>query len=155
MKKDKTLTELIVGIIFLGAVVQIIILIAFQNDLYNAAGLWSGIVIGIGMAVHMKHSIEDALDLGEEGAPKHIRKTYAFRMTVVIIAMGCVLYFLLLSPIVLRILKAAIGFLIRIVRILFHPLYLLCAFVWRKLRRVCFRLKVFFRKRRNSLENTK
>ena len=29
MKKDKTLTELIVGIIFLGAVVQIIILIAF------------------------------------------------------------------------------------------------------------------------------
>ena len=60
MKKDKTLTELIVGIIFLGAVVQIIILIAFQNDLYNAAGLWSGIVIGIGMAVHMKHSIEDA-----------------------------------------------------------------------------------------------
>ena len=41
MKKDKTLTELIVGIIFLGAVVQIIILIAFQNDLYNAAGLWS------------------------------------------------------------------------------------------------------------------
>ena len=48
MKKDKTLTELIVGIIFLGAVVQIIILIAFQNDLYNAAGLWSGIVIGIG-----------------------------------------------------------------------------------------------------------
>ena len=69
--------------------------------------------------------------------------------------MGCVLYFLLLSPIVLRILKAAIGFLIRIVRILFHPLYLLFAFVWRKLRRVCFRLKVFFRKRRNSLENTK
>ncbi|MFR4380867.1 MAG: hypothetical protein ACLT3R_00600 [Roseburia sp.] len=63
MKKDKTLTELIVGIIFLGAVVQIIILIAFQNDLYNAPGLWSGIVIGIGMAVHMKHSIEDALDL--------------------------------------------------------------------------------------------
>lgn len=54
MKKDKTLTELIVGIIFLGAVAQIIILIAFQNDLYNAVGLWSGIVIGIGMAVHMK-----------------------------------------------------------------------------------------------------
>ena len=33
MKKDKTLTELIVGIIFLGAVAQIIILIAFQNEL--------------------------------------------------------------------------------------------------------------------------
>lgn len=101
MKKDKTLTELIVGIIFLGAVAQIIILIAFQNDLYNAAGLWSGIVIGIGMAVHMKHSIEDALDLGEEGAPKHIRKTYAFRMTVVIIAMGCVLYFDFGNPLTL------------------------------------------------------
>ncbi len=101
MKKDKTLIELIVGIAVLGVVAQMIIWIAFQDDLYNAAGLWSGIIIGIGMAIHMKRSIEDALDLGEEGAVKHIRKTYAFRMTVVIIAMGCVIYFDFGNPLTL------------------------------------------------------
>ncbi len=101
MKKDETLTELIVGIIFLGVIAQVVCLIAFKDDLYNAIGLWSGSVIGIGMAIHMKRSIEDALDFGEEGAIKHIRKTYAFRMTVVIIVMGCLIYFDLGNPLTL------------------------------------------------------
>lgn len=101
MKNDRTLEELIVGIVILGIIEQIIFAIAFQNDMYNAAGLWSGIFIGIGMAIHMKHSIEDALDLGEDGAAKHIRKTYALRMTIVIIAMGCVIYFDFGNPLTL------------------------------------------------------
>lgn len=101
MKKDRTLAELIFGIVIFGVIEQIICAIAFQNDLYNAIGLWCGIVIGIGMAIHMKRSIEDALDLGEEGAPKHIQKTYALRMTVVIIVMGCVIYFDFGNPLTL------------------------------------------------------
>ena len=63
MKKDNTLLELVTGIILVGVAVQIVCLIAFPNDLYNAIGLWSGVAIGSGMAIHMKHSIEDALDL--------------------------------------------------------------------------------------------
>ena len=70
MKKDNTLLELVTGIILVGVAVQIVCLIAFPNDLYNAIGLWSGVAIGSGMAIHMKHSIEDALDLGETGAVK-------------------------------------------------------------------------------------
>lgn len=53
------------------------------------------------MAIHMKHSIEDALDLGETGAVKHVRMTYALRITVVLILMGCVLYFDLGNPLTL------------------------------------------------------
>lgn len=101
MKKDRTLGELIIGMLALGVIVQAVCALAFQNDLYNAAGLWSGIVIGIGMSIHMKRSIEDALDLGEAGAAKHIRKTYALRMTVVIIVMGCVIYFDFGNPLTL------------------------------------------------------
>lgn len=101
MKKDRTLGELIIGMLVLGGIVQIICAIAFQNDLYNAAGLWSGVLIGIGMSIHMKRSIEDALDLGEAGAAKHIRKTYALRMTVVIIVMGGVIYFDFGNPLTL------------------------------------------------------
>lgn len=42
MKKDNTLLELVTGIILVGVAVQIVCLIAFPNDLYNAIGLWSG-----------------------------------------------------------------------------------------------------------------
>lgn len=101
MKKDNTLLELVTGIILVGVAVQIVCLIAFPNDLYNAIGLWSGVAIGSGMAIHMKYSIEDALDLGETGAVKHVRMTYALRITVVLILMGCVLYFDLGNPLTL------------------------------------------------------
>ena len=40
MKKDNTLLELVTGIILVGVAVQIVCLIAFPNDLYNAIGLW-------------------------------------------------------------------------------------------------------------------
>ena len=43
MKKDNTLLELVTGIILVGVAVQIVCLIAFPNDLYNAIGLWSGV----------------------------------------------------------------------------------------------------------------
>lgn len=101
MKEDNTLLELVVGIIFLGIVEQLVCLIFLKNHLYNAVGLWTGIAIASGMAVHMKRSIEDALDLGEEGAPKHIRKAYALRMTVVLLVMGVVIYFHLGNPLTL------------------------------------------------------
>lgn len=101
MKKDNTLTELIVGIIFLGVIEQVICLIFLKNYLYNAIGLWSGVVIASGMAIHMKRSIEDALDLGEEGAAKHMRKAYALRITVVTVCMGCVIYFRWGNPLTL------------------------------------------------------
>ena len=45
MKKDNTLLELVTGIILVGVAVQIVCLIAFPNDLYNAIGLWSGVAI--------------------------------------------------------------------------------------------------------------
>ena len=99
MKKNNILTELLAGIISLGIVIQIVMAIAFENYLYNAIGLWAGIGIAIFMAIHLKRSIEDELDLGEEGAMKHARTAYATRMLVTLIVLGVVIYFKLGNPI--------------------------------------------------------
>ena len=99
MKKNDILTELLAGIISLGILTQIVMLIAFENYLYNAIGLWAGIGIAVFMAIHLKRSIEDELDLGEEGAMKHARTAYATRMLITLIVLGVVIYFKLGNPI--------------------------------------------------------
>ena len=99
MKKNNILTELLAGIISLGILIQIGMAIAFENYLYNAIGLWAGIGIASFMAIHLKRSIEDELDLGEEGAMKHARTAYATRMLVTFIVLGVVIYFKLGNPI--------------------------------------------------------
>ena len=99
MKKHDILTELLTGIISLGILIQIGMAIAFENYLYNAIGLWAGIGVAIFMAIHLKRSIEDELDLGEEGAMKHARTAYATRMLITFIVLGVVIYFKLGNPI--------------------------------------------------------
>ena len=101
MKKDNILFELLAGIIFSGVVIQIICLIVSKNYLYNAIGLWSGMAIACFMAIHLKRSIEDSLDLGVEGAEKHARSSYAVRMTITVVLMGIVICFNLGNPITL------------------------------------------------------
>lgn len=103
MKKDHTLQELLLGIILLGVAIQIVVAIIFKDYLYNAIGLWSGIAIACFTAIHMKRSIEDALDLGEQGATKYVRMAYLKRMLLSLVFMGIVIYFHLGNPITLLI----------------------------------------------------
>lgn len=98
MKKNNILVELLAGIISLGILIQIGMLIMFENYLYNAIGLWAGIGVAVFMAIHLKRSIEDELDLGEEGATKHARTAYATRMLITLIVLGVVIYFNLGNP---------------------------------------------------------
>lgn len=100
-KKENILAELLTGIILLGIVMQIVCAIVSKDYLYNAIGLWSGISVACFMAIHMKRSIEDALDLGEDGAVKHARKAYALRTIVAFLVIGIVIYFNLGNPITL------------------------------------------------------
>lgn len=101
MKKNNILLELLVGIILSGVVMQVIVLLTLEDYLYNAIGLWSGIAVACFMAIHLKRSIEDSLDLGEEGAVKYARKAYATRMLVTVAIMLIVIYFKLGNPITL------------------------------------------------------
>lgn len=98
MKKNNILVELLSGIISLGVLIQIIMAIAFEDYLYNAVGLWTGIGIACFMAIHLKRSIEDELDLGEEGAVKHARTAYATRTAITLAVIGIVIYFKVGNP---------------------------------------------------------
>lgn len=101
MKKNHTLFELLFGIILFGIIFQVICILVSKDYLYNAIGLWCGVAIACFMAIHMKRSIEDALDLTPDDATKHMQKSYGIRMTVVVIAVVVVLVTKIGNPIML------------------------------------------------------
>ena len=89
----------IVGTIgFIGAVIaQISCLFIPGDHLRMAAGLWIGVATGIGMAIHMKQCLDEALYLDEKGASKYMQKAYAKRYIAVIILFIGVTYFNLVN----------------------------------------------------------
>lgn len=91
-QKNTIAIELIIGMLVYGIAVQII-LFFLPDRLFNSIGLWLGILIGVGMALHMKHSIENALELGESGAQKHLLKHYGLRIIAVGAVFGIAYYF--------------------------------------------------------------
>lgn len=93
MKKNSTLKELLIGISFVGILAQIVCLIFLDRHLYHAIGLWVGILLAAGMAIHMQRSIEDGLDLLGDAGVKHMKKAYLMRTTVGCIVIAVVLYY--------------------------------------------------------------
>lgn len=90
---DVVLKEMILGILIYNGIVQIIVLIAMDERVYISQGLWIGAAMACFMGIHMKRSLEDALDLGEDGAAKHVRRSYGVRMGIVILVFGLTFYF--------------------------------------------------------------
>lgn len=93
MKKNNTLQELLVGIFIVGILSQIVCLIFLDRHLYHAVGLWVGIFISAGMAIHMNRSIEDGLDLMGDAGEKYMKKGYLTRTVIACVAMAVVMYF--------------------------------------------------------------
>lgn len=92
-KNDTLLKELIISILLFTFTVQVLLVVLSNNLLNTSIGLWVGTMMAAVMAVHMKRSIEDALDMGAAGAVAHMRKSYAVRMFIVIIVFGVTFYF--------------------------------------------------------------
>ena len=89
----RTLTELLAGIVLFGVLFEIIGLIFVEDRLSHSIGMLIGVLIALGMAVHMAFSLNDALDWDEEQAKRAIWKSYMLRYTAVAICMGLVAYF--------------------------------------------------------------
>ena len=92
MKKNNTLAELLIGISVVGVSAQLIFLVFGKHHVYNAIGLWVGVILAASMAIHMQRSIEDGLDLMGNSGVKHMQKASATRMLVACIVMAVVLY---------------------------------------------------------------
>lgn len=97
---NDTLLELLMGIVAAGVMIQLIQMVI--SGVYEgmvgsvgtfAAGLWPGIAVGIGLAVHMYVSIDRALDMTQEDAEKYMRKAYLLRTLILFFVAGVVGYF--------------------------------------------------------------
>lgn len=91
-KINETLLELLIGILVSGAVIQLIeLLVAVLrpeiagSKLSFALGLWIGVITAAGLAVHMYHSIDHALDMHSDDAEKYMRRAYLLRTLIILI----------------------------------------------------------------------
>ena len=82
---ERVLKDMILFMVLYGIVLQVICLFIPGDLLRMSVGLWIGVLTGIGMAVHMKNALDEALDLGETGAQKYMQKSYAVRYLTVVI----------------------------------------------------------------------
>ncbi len=88
---NKVLPELILGIILYGILLQITGVWFVSDKIRYTSGLWIGITLACGMAVHMAIVIEDAVSL-KGGQGKLIAQNLV-RYLVVVIVFSLMMYF--------------------------------------------------------------
>ena len=69
-KIDKTLLELMIGILVWGVFWQIAGVWFVEDKLLSSIGLWIGVILALLAAVHMYWALNKALFLDEKGAQK-------------------------------------------------------------------------------------
>lgn len=94
---NKVLPELILGIVGYGIVVWLAGIWFVKDKLLYSTGLWIGVLLAAGMAIHMAIVLEDAVSIGSSQG-KLITMSL-LRYGVVVIVFGCVTYFHLGNPI--------------------------------------------------------
>ena len=83
--EDKVLKSLISGILLCGILFQAVFVWFSDAKVFFSLGLWIGVGVAVFMAWHIRYSLEDALDMSEGDAPKHMYRMYGIRMAVVLV----------------------------------------------------------------------
>ena len=100
--ENSTLIELITGIVLFGILSQIvatvIIIMKHSRFLYYSIGIWAGIAMAIGCALHMNYSISKVLDFGEADAIKLNKKYSLIRYFSLCIIFAVIMIFDFISP---------------------------------------------------------
>ncbi len=94
---NKVLPELILGILIYGVLAQITGVWLAEDKLSYSVGLWIGILLAAGMAIHMAVVIEDAVSAGS-GQGRIITMSL-LRYAIVVIVFVCIAYFHIGNPI--------------------------------------------------------
>lgn len=93
------LGELLCGILFFGIICQIgLIIFLSGSGGYYSTGLWIGILLAMGMALHMTWSLDKALDFSPSDAIKKMRAYSLLRYAAVLIILGLLMIFDKASP---------------------------------------------------------
>lgn len=91
---NAVLPELILGILIYGIVLQLAGVWFVADKLRYSSGLWIGVAIAAGMAIHMAIALRDAADIAaEEPAKRKVILTSTLRYGVVVLLCFLVVYF--------------------------------------------------------------
>lgn len=85
---SKTLTELLIGILFWGIVCQIVGSFLVSDKAGYSSGLWVGILCAMASAIHMWWSIDRGLDYDENTASRKIQLQSIIRYAAIVIVMA-------------------------------------------------------------------
>ena len=99
-KKNRTLLELQVGIVFLGAVCQAVGAFIVERQGYYAKSLWFGILMSLAASVHMYRTLDRGLDYGTD-ASKIIFRGYLFRYAFLVFVLAVAMVTEVMNPLVL------------------------------------------------------
>ncbi len=84
---NSTVWELVIGILFTGGILELLLLAFLPDKVSLSLGLWIGILTAVIMVFHMNYSITKILDMGEGAARKGAVKGYAVRTIGLIIVL--------------------------------------------------------------------
>lgn len=95
----QTVIELVTGIWIYGILLAAIVLACMRgfsvwgfSHTKVLIGIASGCALSSFMAIHMAVSLDTAVDLGEQGAVQHTRKTYIIRTVIVLVCVVLLYY---------------------------------------------------------------
>lgn len=94
---NKVLPELILAILLYGVFTQMAGVWLAEDKVFYSVGLWLGILLAIGMAIHMAVVIEDAASIGSSQGK--LVAMSLLRYLAVVAAFFCMAYFRLGNPI--------------------------------------------------------
>ncbi len=81
---NKTVWELLLGILISGIILEIIGVMIVKDKLFFSAGLGIGILLAVFMTFSISSSVEKAVDMGEGGAKTKMVSSYVIRTVIVL-----------------------------------------------------------------------
>lgn len=99
-KKNRTLLELQIGIVFIGAVCQFAGAFIVEQQWYYAKSLWFGVLMSLAASIHMYRTLDRGLDYGAD-ASKIIFRGYLFRYAFLIFVLAVVMVTEVMNPLIL------------------------------------------------------
>lgn len=98
-KKNRTLMEMQIGILFIGLVCQLVGALVVERQWFYAKSLWLGILMAFVASIHMYRSLDRALDYGQ-AASKMIVRGYLFRYVFLVFVLAIIMMTEVMNPLV-------------------------------------------------------
>lgn len=98
MQSNETLVEMWAGTVFFGILCQTGIVWFVKDKISYSIGLWLGILAALMVVLHLNKTLKRALELGENGAKRHIVLWSLVRYFVIIVLMAVIMITDFASP---------------------------------------------------------